>query len=429
MEDQKSGERIVHVPRRFTESEWGGTESVVANLCRRQVEAGYRPEIHTSMALNSQPRGQWGDTPVHRYKYSYPFLGLSPSERDSLDLKGGNMLSMSMFWNLLRIKRVRIFHAHVIKRLGGQVLTAARMRKKPFVVTLHGNVFDVPEEELDDITAPQRGHLEWGKPLGMLFRSRSLLQEADAVVCVGRSEFEKARHALGHERVYFLPNGVNVSAFSRGDRIQGRSELGFKGGEFVIGCVSRIDPQKNQMLLVEAFAKAVEDFPQLRLVLAGPVTRQGYRDEMVEMIARAGLTGKVRVLPPVEPESKKHADLMAALDVFVLPSRHEPFGIVVLEAWASGKPVIASNVGGLTQLVDDGVNGLHFTNGDADSLQARISALVTSSVLAQDLAEAGAQEAREKYDWDSVAFQMEQIYQDAEEYLRAGRALSGAGKR
>ena len=309
------------------------------------------------------------------------------------------------------------------------MLTAARMRKKPFVVTLHGNVFDVPDEELAEITAPQRGHLEWGKPLGMLFRSRSLLQKADAVVCVGRSEFEKARQALGHERVYFLPNGVNVAAFSKGDRWRGRSDLGFKSGEFVIGCISRIDPQKNQKLLVEAFAKAVQDFPRLRLVLAGPVTRQGYRDEMVEMIAQAGLTGKVRVLPPVEPESRQHADLMAALDAFVLPSRHEPFGIVVLEAWASGKPVVVSNVGGLTRLVEDGVNGLHFANGDVDSLQGRISALVTSSLMAQSLAEEGNREARENYDWDNVAFQMEQIYQDAEEYLRAGRHVCGAGRK
>ena len=408
--------RILHIPRRFATDEWGGTESVIYNICKQQQAAGFHPEIHTSRALAPVPREVWRGIPIRRYRYCYPFLGLSADETMALDKKGGNLLSLDMFWHLLAAGNVRIFHAHVLKRMGGAVLTAARLRGKPCVVTLHGNIFDVPPAEAAAVVEAQQGHFEWGRPFGALFRSRHLLDDADAVLCVGFSEFEKAQQALAHDRVYHLPNGVTPESFADGDRAAGRKALGWPEDAIAFGCLSRIDPQKNQALLVKSFAALVEARPErtFRLLLGGPVTTPGYRDEIVSLIARFGLESIVTLHPAVEAESELHRNLLAALDAFVLPSRHEPFGIVVLEAWAAGLPVVTTAVGGLRQLVAPERDGLQVPDGDHAALAAALVRLADEPGLRRSLADAGLAKVTAQYTWKAVADRLETIYQSAE---------------
>lgn len=408
--------RILHVPRRFAIDEWGGTESVIFNLCKQQQALGLRPEIHTSRALAPTPREIWRDIPIRRYRYSYPFLGLSTNEIHALDKKGGNLLSLDLFANLLAARDVRIYHAHVLKRMGGAVLTAARLRKKPFIATLHGNVFDVPAAEAASIVEAQQGHFEWGKPFGAIFRSRHLLEDADAVLCVGFSEYEKAKAALSHDRVHHLPNGVTPESFANGDRAAGRRALGWPEDAIAFGCLSRIDPQKNQLLLVEAFAELVRNQPEkpFRLLLGGPVTAPTYYQEIVSLIENHQIASLVTLHPSVVAESALHRDLLTALDAFVLPSRHEPFGIVVLEAWACGLPVIASNVGGLQKLVAHEKDGLHFPSGDTAALTAALTRLASDPDMRLSLAAAGHAKMTGNYTWKAVNTRLEEIYQQAE---------------
>lgn len=412
--------RVLHIPRRFATDEWGGTESVVFNLCLQQQAHGLQPEIHTSRALAPAARETWRGIPIRRHRHVYPFFGLSPADVHALDKKGGNLLSIGLFLNLLAAKDVRIYHAHVLKRMGGSVLSAARLRGIPCVVTLHGNIFDVPADEAASVVEAQQGHFEWGKPFGALFRSRQLLDDADAVLCVGYSEYEKARAALPHDRVHHLPNGVNPESFADGDRAAGRRALGWTETTIAFGCLSRIDPQKNQLLLVRAFADLVRQRPddELRLLIGGPVTSQAYLEEIKDLIREREIGNQVTIHPAVEAESQVHRNLLAALDAFVLPSRHEPFGIVVLEAWASGLPVIVSDVGGLQRLVTDGSDGLRFPSGNEQALTAAMARIATEPALAHSLAAAGRVTMFRNYTWKAVNGRLEEIYQAAEERKR-----------
>jgi glycosyltransferase involved in cell wall biosynthesis len=122
----------------------------------------------------------------------------------------------------------------------------------------------------------------------------------------------------------------------------------------------------------------------------------------------------VNLHPAVVAESRTHQDLLAALDAFVLPSRHEPFGIVVLEAWASGLPVIVSRVGGLLKLVTHEKDGLHFPSGDVEALTAALARLADDPGLRISLAEAGRASVSRDYTWKAVATKLEEIYQLAE---------------
>lgn len=421
--------RIIHVPRRFVAEEWGGTETVILEISRQQQLAGGRPEIMTSMALAKRRKEQIGGVPVRRFGYVYPFLGLSRADRAAMDKKGGNLLSFSLLASLLVQPGVRLFHSHALKRLGGEVRTAARLRRKPFVVSLHGGVFDVPSAERDEMLKPIANKPEWGKAFGALLGSRRILEDADQVICVGKSEMEKARGQLNHDRIAYLPNGVDCARFAAGDGAAFRGRHNLPADAFLILNVSRIDAQKNQRLLIEAFARLRLTHPEAFLLMIGPETQPGYAAGLREFIVANGLGGRVRMMPGLRNDSPDLVGAYHACDVFVLPSRHEPFGIVVLEAWSAGRPVVASYVGGLKALVRHGQNGLFISRdgeGTAQDLAGQLGLLAGSPAMRQELGAAGREEARACYDWSRIAAQLEQLYQAAEQHAARRHGRKGA---
>ncbi len=418
-----SAKRIIHVPRRFVAEEWGGTETVILEISRQQQRAGWQPEIYTSMALATLRNEIIGGVPVTRFPYCYPFFSLSDLDKAALDKKGGNLLSLSLFNALRQEPGVRLFHAHALKRLGGEVRTAARWQKKPLVVSLHGGVFDVPTAELGSMLKPIENKTEWGKPFGALFGSRRVLDDADFVICVGQSEMEKAKGQLAHDRIAYLPNGVDCAKFSTGDGAFFRATHGIPADAFLGLNISRIDAQKNQLLLLEAFAKFHARSPGSFLVLIGPETQPAYAAKLREYIAANNLDRCVKLLPGMRNDNPELIHAFHACDVFVLPSMHEPFGIVVLEAWSAAKPVIASRVGGLQALVCDGETGFFMDPNAADAagaLAAKLDRLATDPELRHRLGEAGQREAKSKYDWSQISQQLETLYQRAEEHCARG---------
>ena len=413
-----AAKKIIHVPRRFVAEEWGGTETVILEISRQQQRAGWSPEIFTSMALAKQRDETIGGMPVKRFPYCYPFFGLSAADKAALDKKGGNLLSLSLFNALRREKNVRLFHAHALKRVGGEVRTAARWQKKPFVVSLHGGVFDVPTAELGTMLKPIENKTEWGKPFGALFGSRRVLDDADFVICVGQSEMEKAKKQLSHERIAYLPNGVDCAKFATGDGAAFRAKRGIPSDAFLALNISRIDAQKNQLLALEAFAKLRAQQPNSFLILIGPETQPDYAKRLRDFIAANNLGDHVKILPGMRNDNPELIQAFHACDVFVLPSMHEPFGIVVLEAWSSSKPVIASRVGGLQALVSDGDTGFFINPNASDAaadLAAKLNRFATEPELKNKIGANGLREAKSKYDWTQIGQQLETLYQRAEE--------------
>ena len=413
---------IVHVPRRFVAHEWGGTETVILEISRQQQLAGLHPLIITSMALASQREESIAGIPVLRYPHSYPFFGLSTADRAAMDKKGGNLLSLSLLRALIRQPDVRIFHAHALKRLGGTVRTAARFRRKPYVVSLHGGIFDVPAAELSDLTKPIEGKFEWGRAFGALLGARRVLDDADHVICVGASEAEKARASLPHDRISYLPNGVDSARFSSGNGPAFRLAHNIPADAFLLVAIGRIDSQKNQLTLLEAFARFLPSAPNARLLIIGPETQPAYAQQLRVFISANNLAHAVTILPGLGNDSHSLVDAYHAADVFTLASRHEPFGIVVLEAWCAAKPVVASRIGGLQSLIRDGETGLFFNPADPDApsqLAAQLSLLHQNPNLRASLGNAGRAEALAHYDWSRICLRLESIYQLAEAHAAA----------
>jgi glycosyltransferase involved in cell wall biosynthesis len=403
---------VIHVPRRFVRNEWGGTETTILETSRALNAKGHTSSIVTTTAMCDRKHEKIQGVDVHRHKYVYPFLGLSKQNIRDMDRKGGNLLSLSMLKTLLSEEGLDILHAHSGKRLGGIVRTAARIRKLPYVISLHGGVIDVPCAETEQMLEPLKGTFEWGRAFGAMLGARRVLEDASAILCVGQNEQQAVQARYPGQRVEWLPNGVDASSFAEGDARVFREKNNIPHNRKVILNVGRIDPQKNQLTLLSAMPELLRKHADIHLVLIGPVTVESYGREILRKINTTSLYNNVTVLPGFPGGSKELIDAFHAADVFCLPSRHEPFGIVVLEAWAAGLPVIASRVGGIPSFTADGVDVLHADADKPESFVSTINNLLGDPELAKRIAGNGRTKARTQYDWTQVTDRLEAIYRD-----------------
>ncbi|MCB1734796.1 MAG: glycosyltransferase family 4 protein [Gammaproteobacteria bacterium] len=404
--------KTIQVPRRFVAHEWGGTETTILQTCRALNAVGHDTRIFTSLALSEVREERMQEVPIRRFPYTYPFWGLSPEAIYDMDRKGGNLLSLSLLWGLLREPGVDLLHAHSGKRLGGIVRTAARLKGIPYVITLHGGFFDVPKGEMDQMLKPIDRTIEWGKPFGALFGSRKVMEDAAAIIAVGENEARAAREKLPHQRIEFLPNGVDSAAFAEGNGEAFRARFEIPVDRKLILHTSRIDYQKNQLALVDALPAILAKNPETHVAFLGPVTVASYRDKLLARIAALGVGAHITLIPGLPPDDPDLKGAFHAADVFCLPSLHEPFGIVILEAWAAGLPVVAAKVGGIPSFTRDGQDVLHINPEQPDDIANAVNQLCADPLLATRLAHAGREKARKEYDWSVIAARLLRIYQE-----------------
>jgi glycosyltransferase involved in cell wall biosynthesis len=285
----------------------------------------------------------------------------------------------------------QLIHVQCVSSNGYYALRAARRSGLPLVVSMQG------ELSMDAGQAFQRSpqlRREW----------RALLTRADVVTGCSQQVVDEAIGVYGEglaAKARVVRNGIDV-AVVRGAQAEPRS----RPYVFAIG---RFVPQKGFDVLIDAFAQVADEFPQHDLVIAGD------GPERPALLARAG--ARVHFLGGV-PAERAFALYKGAAS-FVLPSRHEPQGIVVIEAMAAGAPVLATRVGGVPETVRDGENGLLVEGGDVAAMAAGLRKLLGDPAGARRRAEQAAEDVRD-YDWTRITDQYEQCYADAVE-ARGGR--------
>ncbi|MFZ5949932.1 MAG: glycosyltransferase family 4 protein [Candidatus Rifleibacteriota bacterium] len=404
--------KIINIPRRFVKEEWGGTETVILETCRRLKRLGNDVRIFTTNALSDRACEKIDDIEIRRFAYFYPYLGLTEEIIEKLDKKGGNLFSLPLFMALLKEKNVNLIHLHTGKRLGGLAARAAWLKKIPYVISLHGGLLDVPVAEAATWTEPTRDCFEWGRILGALVGSRDVIKNASAVICVNQDEVRKVKDAGLNQRVVYLPNGVDTGKFSIKPPLGFRKRLGISDNSFVALTCGRIDPQKNQLFLLQNLPEMLKICPELHLVFIGPTTNPDYEKKIREFLASEPFKSRVHLAGSRPPG---HPDLNAAYhesDLFILPSLHEPFGIVILEAWASSMPVLASKTGGIPSFVEHRRDGLLFEPGSTASLMENFRAICSEKKLRRELAENGRIKSEKEFDWQIIAEKLENLYRE-----------------
>jgi glycosyltransferase involved in cell wall biosynthesis len=235
---------------------------------------------------------------------------------------------------------------------------------------------------------------------------RRVAQSCDRVIAI--SQFIKDRVAdtsrVPQERISILTNVVDVGLFQPTPREPNRSGILFVG---------RIAAEKGVVPLIEAMVFVVRQSPETILSIVGPdqdgTERGSYLQGCKELVARLGIEPNVRFPGPVA--NRKLPDLLRRSRVLAVPSVWgEPLGVVVLEGLACGIPVVASRVGGIPELIDEGRTGLLVPPGDPQTLgRALLSALGDDS-LHERAASAGPEAVARRHTWNAVSEQLQAIY-------------------
>jgi glycogen(starch) synthase len=372
----------------------GGVEEVVQQLALEQRASGASPTVLTMRWPKRLPRHQEVEgIPVRRFLYRAP-EGDLPHRALA---RAAQPVTVAQIRRQLRRTGAQVVHIHCVSSAAWFVGQAARRAGLPLVVTLHG-----------ELTMDATGVYERSPFLRSTLRH--LLSSADSVTAVSLATLEEAENWAGvdlGERGTVIYNGVRVSEFANAV-----PEVRLRPYVFAVG---RHVKEKGFDLLVDAFAGLASD-PSFGwdLVLAGDGPEHQELRAKVELLGlerRVELTG--------ETSRRQTASWFRGASAFVLPSRHEPFGIVNLEAMASGVPIVASAVGGVPEFVTDGEVGMLVPSESATAIEAALRRLHDDRAFARRLGEAGRVKAR-LFDWAQISARYARVYEDAIARHRGG---------
>jgi D-inositol-3-phosphate glycosyltransferase len=254
------------------------------------------------------------------------------------------------------------------------------------------------------------------EPESRVIAERDIVGCSDLVCASCDVEREQLVHLYRADpaRVIEIPLGVHHAFFSPGAKAGARQAVAATIGPISSGplmlFVGRLQPLKGAELAVQALAELRRPDVTL-LIVGGPSGRGGDAEvrRLRELIASRGLQGQVRFVPP-QPHYLL-STFYRASDVVLVPSRSESFGLVALEAAACGTPVIASAVGGLQTLVDDGLTGWLIPDRNPASYAHKLRVLFADPAMARNMGEAAARRAQ-RYAWSATALRVNDAFSE-----------------
>jgi len=235
---------------------------------------------------------------------------------------------------------------------------------------------------------------------------RALTPQMDQLIAVSRS----IEHKIVDERrdgapVRLIYNGVDLDRYDHQEPCCTlRDEYGMEPGSQIVGVVARLEPEKGHQTLLDAWPLVLRDVPDAYLLIVGEGSRRDFLEQRAQanrVAHRVVFTGRRDDVPAVT----------AALDVAVLPSHREAQGLSILEAMALSRPVVASDVGGIPEMIEDGITGLLVPHDRPDALAAAIVRLLTDHSLADTIARAGHDLVHDRFCIELMVRSVEEIYE------------------
>jgi glycosyltransferase involved in cell wall biosynthesis len=247
------------------------------------------------------------------------------------------------------------------------------------------------------------GYGDWMSPL-----LKWSLRRADALIAI--SEFVATTLVdSGHrpERIHVVLNAIDTERWTPGSgREEVRHEFGIGPDAPIVLTVCRLFEEKGPRQLIEAMPAIRAEHPDARLLVVGSEMQRGYRGELEDLARDLGLNGNVIFTG----QRRDVPQLMAAADVYAMPSHWEPFGLVFAEAMAMQLPVVALDSGGAPEVIANGVTGLLSPLGDQEALTANLSALLADPARRARMGERGRALVLDRFGLARMARDVERVY-------------------
>jgi glycosyltransferase involved in cell wall biosynthesis len=325
----------------------GGAETVFLELLKGLDKEAYSPHVLL------KGKGWLYDEVVK--------LGIRP---EIVEMKGSfNVRYLLSIMNTIKRNKINLVHSHLF---GSNVYCslAGMICRVPVISTFHGTV---------------DGNLN-GHMLGLKFRLINTGSSRIVFVSNYLKEYYWSHTPVSRKKSLTIYNGIDCDRFSVPKNRQLRRELGYSDEDFLIGSIGNIRPAKGYGVLLKAAAIVIKRFPQCKFVVAG----EGHGDlfqELLELRKNLGLERSVRFLgfrPDVE-------NLLACLDLFVVPSTTEGFSISTIEAMAAGLAVVVTNSGGPGEIVTHLKDGILVDENSPEAIAEAIRLCLSDQQLRETL--------------------------------------------
>lgn len=369
---------IAHVVENL---ERGGLERMVIDLALAQLAAGHRPRVACLFApgaLAGELRGQ-GIEVFACHKAAGLDLGAVRRLRAWLQAAPAGT-------------RSGVVHTHNANAHYHSVAATFGAPVSRLINTRHGMGASQP-----------RSRGEW------LYRRSMWRTDVVAAVCEAARARFAAQGVRPRARLLAVPNGIRVETFAAANeerRAALRNVLGLAPGTRIIGTVGRLNPVKDQAMLLQAFAHVHAEAADTALVLVGD---GALRADLEAQAAASGAGDAVHFLG----DRGDVRQLLQGFDVFALSSRSEGYSMALLEACASGLPIVATDVGGNREIVVDERNGVVVPAADAAALSAALLGLLRDPARAQRLGMAGRDWALREASVQAMAARYDALYRGA----------------
>lgn len=308
-----------------------------------------------------------------------------------VELKDGfSIKSLLSLYRMVRCGGYNIIHAHM-GRTGLYARLAAAMAGKPVIVTEH-----LTSHDHSWIKNPFRRRLHL---MGHKFSNRMV-----KLIITVSEETRNAyieRQGISPERVAIIYNFVDTDILASEDEAEDvRKEFGIDRDSVVIGFVGRLDWRKGLKTIVDA----AEGLQGVKFLIVGEGdAREGFISE----IKRKGLE-EIFILAGTRHDVPR---VLKAMDIFIFPTEAESFGMAAVEAMAANKPVIASDIGALREIIKDGENGILIPQKDSDALRSAIVRLMDDRVVMKRLGEEGRRTVLERFSLRDRIREIEEVYE------------------
>ena len=371
----------------------GGISRVVYDLSHRLIKDGHEVTVVT-----------YRDGEVPYYEDD---KGVKVYRVDNYMIQPNNFIDWILQLNFNMVERASqiiaeqgkfdVIHAH-----DWLVANAAKTLKHSFDIPIVATIHATESGRNSGIREPNQKYVndtEW-----------MLTYEANEVIVNSnymKSEVQRL-FELPFEKINVVPNGVNLNKFTGIDRDYSFRRKYAMDNEKIILFMGRLVYEKGVQNLIAAMPKVLASYHDAKLVIAG---KGGMLDELKAQADYLGISNKVYFAGYMNGKDVER--MYKAADISVFPSTYEPFGIVALEGMLAGNPVVVSDVGGLNEIVEHGVNGMKSYAGNYNSIADSILTLLFDHKLCAEIAKNAKASVKEKYNWTKIAQDTHFTYQKA----------------